>query len=324
VTGVQVGEPGTKVFSALRFDHPALADLSWPYISIRGGQDGPTVCVTAGMHGSEYAGIEAALRLGQETEPPHVRGHLIILPVINQPAFWERAAAVVPFDGKNPSGVFPGRREGTVTEVMAACLFDEVFARCDALIDLHGGDVMERLAPFTIYQETDDRRLDAKSHALAASYGFAVAVRRSKSVLSRPTPGYLQAAAAMRGIPAIVAEAGGEDQAKPADVEAHRRGLRSALTHLGVLPGPAIRATALRVVEFVLIFAPRDGLFSWTVDLGAPVRAGQVVGRLRDLWGRHLEDVAAPRDGEVLFFSTSMAAKRGQLLFGLGAPVPEP
>jgi len=321
VTVVSSGQPGVKTYGTLAFAHPVLTAFSWPYVSIRGDRAGPTVCVTAGMHGSEYAGIEAALRLANELEPGRLAGHVIVLPIINQLAFWDRVAGVVPADGKNLSRVFPGRRDGTATEVMAAYLFDEVFARCDALIDLHGGDVMERLMPFTIYQETDDPVLDAKSRALAASYGLPLAVRRSKEVLRRPVPGYMQAAAGMRGIPAIVAEAGGEDQAKPSDVDVHLRGLRNSLTHLGVISGGSVSPAPLRLVEFTLVSASREGLFSSSVDLGDQVRSGQLIGQLRDLWGRHLEDVIAPVDATVLFFSTSMAAKQGQLLFGLGAPV---
>jgi uncharacterized protein len=321
VTVDDIGRPGAKVYGQLTFDHPALVGLSWPYISIRGAGGGPTVCVTAGMHGSEYAGIAAAQRLAGELDPAAVRGHVLVLPVVNQPAFWERAAAVVPLDGKNPSQVFPGRRDGTVTEVMAAYLFDDVLSRCDALVDLHGGDIMERLIPFTIYQQTADPALDAKAHALAASYGFPIAVRRSKDVLRRAVPGYLQAAAAVRGIPAIVAEAGGEDQAKPADVSAHLDGLRGVLAHLGITAGAAPRPGALRLVEFVLVLARQEGLFSRLADVGDHVRAGQPIGRLADVWGRHLEDVLAPVAAEVLFLSTSMAAKNGSLLFGLGRPV---
>lgn len=316
------GRRRAKVYDQLTFEHPALAGLSWPYISVRGAADGPTLCVTAGMHGSEYAGIAAAHRLAAELDPARLRGHVFILPVVNQPAFWQRVAAVVPLDGRNPSQVFPGRRDGTATEAMAACLFEEVFSHCDALVDLHGGDIMERLVPFTIYQQTDDPDLDARSEALAASYGLPIAVRRVKAVLRRPVPGYLQAAAALRGIPAIVAEAGGEDQVKAEDVTAHLNGLRGVLAHLGMIEGKAPRP-AFRRVEFVLVLASQDGAFSATADIGHRVRAAQIIGRLSDLWGRDLEEVRAPVDSEVLFLSTSMAAKQGALLFGLGKPVSE-
>jgi len=318
----QIGSPGTRTFGSFTFMHPALAMLSWPYISVRGRPDGPTVCISAAMHGSEYAGIEAALHVAHDLDPKELAGHVLVIPVLNQPAFWGHAAHVVPLDGKNPSQVYPGRHDGTVSEVMAAYLFEEVFSQCDALVDLHGGDIMERLTPFTIYQATDDPTTEAKSRALAVSYGFPVTVRRSADVLRKPIPGYMNAAAAARGIPGIVAEAGGEAQARPEDIEAHITGLRGVLAHLGLTGGTALRREP-RTVEWSFVFAPRDGLFSWTIDVGQKIRTGQVLGSLRDLWGRHLEDLTSPVDGEMLFFNTSRAAKRGDLLFGLGVPLAE-
>src|SRR5262249_10069201 len=297
-----IGEAGAKTFGTFRFDHPALALISWPYVSIRGAREGPTIGVTAGMHGSEYTGIEAALRVAQALDPADVGGHVLIIPVVNTPAFWGHAAHVVPLDGKNPSRTYPGRRDGTVSEVMAAHLFDEVFIHCDALIDLHSGDIMERLTPFTIYQESDDRELEARARALAASYGFPAAVRRSKEVLRRPVPGYLAAAATLRGIPAIGAEGRGEGTRREPDVAAHREtdvvahvtGLRMALAHLGVTARVDGRLSAPepRIVEFAFVFAPDDGVFSWSVDVGAQVAAGHRLGRLRDAWGRPVADLS--------------------------------
>jgi uncharacterized protein len=55
--------------------------------------------------------------------------------------------------------------------------------------------------------------------------------------------------------------------------------------------------------------------------VGQTVRAGQVLGALRDTWGRPTTTLTAPVDGEILFFSTSLAARTGDLLFGLGVPV---
>lgn len=314
-----VGRSGSKTFDTFGFTHPALATLSWPYISVRGHRDGPTVGVTGGMHGSEYTGIEAVLRMAHAVDPADVTGHLIFIPILNSPAFWGHAAHVVPLDGKNPSRTYPGRRDGTVSEVMAAHLFDEVFSHCDALIDLHCGDVMERLTPFTIYQGGSDPVLEEKGRTLAASYGFPVAVRRSEEVLSRPVPGYLAAAATLRAIPAIVAECGGEATLREADVVTHVTGLRAALAHLGSLPGAASLHRP-RIVEFAFVMAPDDGVFSWTVDVGARLHAGQVLGGLRDGWGRQVAELTAPADGELLFFSVSLAARKGDLLFGMGVP----
>jgi predicted deacylase len=315
-----IGKAGAKTYGAFEFAHPLLAGRSWPYISIRGAEDGPTLSVTGGSHGSEYAGIAAAMRFAEELDPRRIRGHVLVMPVVNQPAFWERVGEVCPVDGKNPSQVYPGRMDGTFTEVLAAYLFGEVFSHCDALVDLHGGDLMGRLTPFTIYQPADDPALTAKSRALAASYGFPVSVLRKRDVLKRPVPGYVHSAGALRGIPGITAECGGEDQAKPEDVAAHVEGLRRVCIHLGIASG-TLPPNDPRLVEFALVLASRDGVFTRTADIQARVRAGDVMGALRDLWGRHVEDVVATVDGEVLFLNTSLAARKGRILFGLGAPV---
>ena len=314
-----IGAPGTKTFGTFRFHHQALAMLAWPYVSIRGHGDGPTVGVTGGMHGSEYAGIEAVLRVAHAIDPSEVTGHLLLIPIVNSPAFWGHAAHVVPLDGKNPSRTYPGRRDGTVSEVMAAFLFDEVFSHCDALIDLHSGDVMERLTPFTIYQGGPDAALEEKGRALAAAYGFPVSVRRPDEVLTRPVPGYLGAAATLRGIPAITAECGGEGTLREADVVTHATGLRAALAYLGVLPG-ALPTPRPRLVEFSFVLAPEDGVFTWMVDVGDRLQGGQTIGHMRDSWGRPTGALTAPVDGELLFFSTSLAARKGDLLFGIGVP----
>lgn len=44
-----------------------------PVFLINGEEDGPTLVVTAGIHGAEYACIAAALQLGRSLEPTDLR-----------------------------------------------------------------------------------------------------------------------------------------------------------------------------------------------------------------------------------------------------------
>jgi hypothetical protein len=44
-----------------------------------------------------------------------------------------------------------------------------------------------------------------------------------------------------------------------------------------------------------------------------------VLGRVRNLWGDVLEEVVAPREGVILFITTSPAVSADGLLLGLGA-----
>lgn len=79
-----------------------------PLTVINGVEEGPTLLITAGIHGGEYPGIAAAIELGRDIEPEHVRGCLIILHPVNIQGFWARREFIVPEDGKNLNRVFPG------------------------------------------------------------------------------------------------------------------------------------------------------------------------------------------------------------------------
>jgi predicted deacylase len=85
-------------------------------------------------------------------------------------------------------------------------------------------------------------------------------------------------AATLCGIPAIVAEAGGEGTLREADVTRYTTGLRAALVHLRVLRGTAAPPAHPRIVEFAFVLAPDDGVFSWQVDVGDRLRKGRYSG----------------------------------------------
>jgi predicted deacylase len=54
------------------------------------------------------------------------------------------------------------------------------------------------------------------------------------------------------------------------------------------------------------------------VRTGDHVKAGDVLGEVRDLFGEVLQTVGAPEDGVVLFLTTSAAVTENGLLMGLG------
>src|SRR4029079_13006547 len=119
--------------------------------------------VTGGVHAAEYASIAAALELGRSLDPANLRGRVIVVPVMNMPAFTARSIYISPLDGKNLNRVFPGDARGTASEQIAAWAFKNVIRQADFYIDLHGGDLIEALVPFTIFHRTGDARTDAPS-----------------------------------------------------------------------------------------------------------------------------------------------------------------
>ena len=296
-------------FSAL-----TLRDWEWPVIDVVGAADGPSLCVTAGVHGCEYSSIEAARKFAATLDSDRLAGRIVVLPVLNVPAFWGRTPFVVPVDGKNLNRCFPGDPDGSFAEVLAHEVFERYVRGSDALIDLHGGDVVEALEPFTLY---DSSPVEDRSLAMAVAFGLPYVIR-----VEAPDDfaGMLCTAAAGAGVPAIIAEAGDRGQVDSGAVAALVAGARNVACSMGMLPGEQAVAPGpvVHVGRSVLHRAGTAGWWDATVPCGSTVTAGQRLGVVRDLFGGEVEQVTASADGVVLVVTTSPAVQPGDLLIEVG------
>jgi len=308
---------GKKAVGQVDWGDPVLTGWDWPYVAIHGASPGPAVLVTGGIHGSEYASIDAVIRLGAGLDPAAVKGQVLCLPVMNPGAFWERAAYVSPVDNLNLNRVFPGKPKGSFSERLAHRLVEGAMRHADAYIDLHGGDVPEALVPFNIHHETGDAALDARSKAMAEAFGApAVVVDRDDGA---PVAGLAYATAARLGVPAMIAEDGGAGRYDAAIAERMLAGVENVLRSLEALAGPVRNLPPPRRFEkFVWVRTQQAGFFRAAVEVGAEVAAGQPLGRLVDFHGRSLEDVTVPAAGQILFMIVSPAIGRNGLVCGIG------
>ena len=294
-----------------------LERYRWPYFAITGKVSGPTVLVTAGIHAAEYTGTEAAIRLGRGIDPEHVRGIVIVIPLLNRPGFYERSVYVNPEDGDNLNRLFPGDPKGTWGSRFAHRLLTEIVTRCEYAIDLHAGDLIEDLTPFVIYRETGEAALDGRIRKMAGAYGARWAV---KSAPTGERPGSLYALAALNGVASMLAESGGRGLLIEEDVVRHVRGVTNVLRAIGALDGAPEGVTPPRVVKsFDWLRSPVEGIFHSRVRVEQQVKAGEVVGELVDLLGEPLATVKASAAGVVLFVVTSPAIKKDGLLLAIGA-----
>jgi predicted deacylase len=297
------------------FPHELLGGLEHPAFEARGARDGPRLSLIGGIHGCEYSSIAAVTRFVDELDTSELAGTVTAVPVVSMESFRRRSPFVVPVDGKNLNRCFPGSYDGTYSDVLARSIFDELIAPADVLIDLHGGDLVEALEPFAIYQAS---AVEERAHGIAVAFGLPYVVRQE------PQPGGLGGmtcnAAAEAGIPAIIAEAGGRGQLEEDVVTLLAEGVRNVLRHLGMLPGepPPPHPDQRTVGSFVWLRCEHEGWWDAAVGSGDEVSEGEPLGRVRDLWGDELETIVAPRDGVVLFVTTSPAVAADGLLLGLG------
>ncbi len=284
-----------------------------PMWVINGAGPGPTLAVTGGVHAAEYASIAAALELGRNLEAKDLYGRIVVIPVLNVPGFSARSIYVFPLDGKNLNRVFPGKADGTASEQVAHWVFQNVMKQADYYVDLHGGDLIEALVPFTIFYRSGNKEVDETSLEMAKVFGIHYLVRSE-------TPGSAYSSAASAGIPSILAEAGGQGIWPPEDVARLTGGMNRLMRHLKILAGPEPEPLPYTLLDqFLWLRSAHEGFWYPTVAVGDTVKKGQTLGDVKNCEGDILQTAVSPADGRVLFIVSSLAINDNDPLLAVGA-----
>jgi len=300
----------------LSFKIPALRDYKVPAVEITGARKGPKLCVMAGIHIDEVSSIAAALTLEDRISANKLVGTVSVIPIVNTPAMYSHTDKFP--DGKNLHWQFPGKRDGTFSEVLARALLQEWAGDAAALLDLHGGDIGEAQQPFVIFQRTGDARVDKRHEALARCFETDFLVWLEPALMERP--GRCCTALARIGRVGLVAERGDNGVLSPAAVRWHADGVLRVAELLGMLPK---RPRKRRPNQFVMpgytfLKAPCDGLVRFRCKPGAQVMRGEIVAEMHDELRRPLADIAAPANGYLLWYSSMLFAKRESWVGALG------
>ena len=278
------------------------ANLLVPVMVVSHGT-GPTALVLAGNHGDEYPGQVAILKLMRSLQPEMISGRLILIPALNLPAA-KAATRLSPLDGKNLNRSFPGRADGSVTEMIAHYLTTELFPRADIVIDIHTGGRSVDFYPCAHMHLVPDRaqRKQMVEGTLAWNSDFAFLYTDVAGT------GLLPGEAESQGKIVITTEMGGGE---PIPASVHRltqEGLHNVLVHFGIIRGEKKTRAGLGLPPTRWVqsldredyrFAPESGIYENLVDLGAEVSAGQPVGQIHFLERPDREPVAviAPSKG---------------------------
>lgn len=295
-------------------------------ITVISNGDGPTLVLSAGVHGDEYEGQIALSSLADALEPAQIRGRLIVLPMLNAPAA-EAGLRCSPVDDGNLNRLFPGDPDGTPSQMIAHYHEAVILPLADYAVDLHSGGTSLRY-PATLlrgpaHSGAEDAGLRLLTEAFDLPYAWVFTGGGGRGSTAQTAMG----AANRAGVVNVMAELGGGGCVDADILALTERGLRRILHALDMLPGyrpdPARGTRALHALGSV--YARDAGIFAPLKGIGDPVAEGEVIGHLHHPGhpDRAPDPVHASADGLILALRALAQCQRGDALFQLARDIPE-
>jgi hypothetical protein len=280
--------------------------VSTPVLVVNGRLPGPTICLTAAVHGDELNGIEIVRRVLHEIAPRKLSGAIIGVPIVNVQGF-RRGSRYLP-DRRDLNRYFPGNPNGSAAARIAYALFNDVIAHCDALVDLHTGSFERANLPQI---RADLRNPDVVT--LTLGFGSMVVLH------STPTAGTLRHAATLAGIPAVTVEAGGPSQLELAEVKRGVTGIETLLSTLDMTrkrrswgdPEPVYYKSSW-------VRADNGGILLADVSLGSTVRKGDLLGTITDPMNNQRTELFSPFAGRIIGLARNQVVMPGFAAFHVG------
>lgn len=308
-TPLMVGNTEVLPGTARNIDLP-IADLytttalHMPVRVICGRQAGPTAFVSAAVHGDEINGVDIIRRVLGLKALQRLRGNLILVPVVNVHGFLDRSRYLP--DRRDLNRCFPGTPSGSIAARLAHVFTTEIAFKADFGIDLHTGALDRSNLPQIRVTRGDDA-----AAKLAAAFGAPVVIGASDR------EGSLRSAAADRGIPVIVYEAGEALRFDELSIRAGVRGIMRVLRARNMLP----RRKSQKVRETVTasstswVRAPSSGIVTKRGALGRRVKKGEILAVITDPLGDRSDPLISPINGLIIGRSNLPLAHEGDALF---------
>lgn len=278
--------------------------MALPVSVIHGRQEGPTLFVSAALHGDELTGVAICRRLLASASLNVLRGTLLMVPIVNAFGFISHSRYLP--DRRDLNRSFPGSAKGSLAAQLANTFLSEVVLRSTCGIDLHSAAIHRSNLPQIRVDSHDEA-----AFALAQAFGAPIIVH------SGLRDGSLRRAAGEQGVPVIVYEAGEGLRIDELSVRIGMRGVLSVMAHLRMIrqrrrggrTAPVL-ATSSRWVR-----AEESGLFRPFKDIGDHVEAGDRIGIISDPYGEKEADLTASCAGIIIGRANIPAINQGEALF---------
>ena len=279
--------------------------MTLPVHVIHGRRPGPTLFVSAAIHGDEVLGVEVIRRLLQMKQIAKPRGTLLFIPVVNVYGFISHSRYLP--DRRDLNRCFPGSAGGSLAGKLAHVFMEEVVRKSDYGIDLHTAGLHRSNLP-QIRVDFEDET----ARRMARAFGAPVALNANLR------DGSLRQAAQETGVHTLLFEAGEALRFEESAIRFGVKGVLRVLHHLGMLSGKPLagpkRAPVLSKSSHWLR-APTGGVLRMMKGLGEAVQEGEVIGMVSGPFGHQETELLAKADGIVIGRTNLPVVNQGDAVF---------
>jgi uncharacterized protein len=284
-----------------------------PVAQIRGKENGPSILITAGADGDEYASIEAAYKLIELFKSGNFKGLMTVIPILNIPGF-EDIKSINPLDFKYPKYIFPGDKNGSASEKLIYWLDHNFIQGSSLWLDMHGGAIDEKLDPYLYFYETENQKLAKIIKSITSK------IEAKKIVFERKNIWKKAVLLSKQSIVYILAEAGCSGERKIENVQIHIRWAKIIMGALGMIEYfPGKRKLNPRIYSsFDCIKAKISGLWFPVIPENALVKSRQKLGEIRSYDGIIRQVVFSNHKGECLYWKEGLSCMKNDILVEIG------
>jgi predicted deacylase len=295
--GTATAKPGEIVRGAIPVT--ALAGgskVEIPLVVVNGAKPGPVFWVDGAIHGDEPEGPMACAMVLGEIDPKQLSGTLVMVPVMNIMAF-ENANRGNPLDtfSFDMNRIYPGRADGYLSERIAWAHSEWMSKLADFEISMHSGGAHSFLAKAIFVDETPA----SVELAMAMGEGWGCIM---SNFLPKGSPMAQMKAVGKTG---ITVELGGRSATSPerfAEISREfAKSIMNILRHYKMYPGQATYPKDATKGQQEALLAPASGIFVATpgVDFLKPMKKGDSIARIVNIFGDELAQLKAPADGMI-------------------------
>ena len=260
-------------------------ELFVPLHRLEGRASGPTIGLSAVVHGDEPLTNEVIRQVLEALDPAELRGTVLAIPVVNNLGF-EMLTRHTPIDQLDLNRTFPGNPDGWLSEQITHVLTTRYVSQLDVQVDLHTGG---------IFPTVDYVYLFEASHDVSLAFGSNFLYEPG----THPYQGTFAVPARQKGIPFFTAELGGGSLLDAHYIEHGVLGVMNVLRQLKMIDGDVVRPARQTIMTEMAVIRPHFGGVLYPEigldQLGKEVRGGTLLGRVVSPYTYEtLEEIRAP------------------------------